>query len=68
MKKNRKKITLSRETLRALTVEGPELRRLLGAYKTQDTCGRPCSALCTQAGLCTIAPPCACSAAQLGGL
>jgi len=58
MKKNRKKIVLHRETLRAMTVDGPELRRLLGGYKTENTCGTPCSDQCTQAGLCTIAPPC----------
>ncbi len=58
MKKSRSKIVLNRETLRALTVNGPDLRRLLGGYKTQNTCGNPCTDLCTQAGLCTIAPPC----------
>ena len=59
MKKNRKKIALNRETLLAMTVEGPALRHLAGGYKTQNTCGQPCTDQCTQASLCSIAtcPP-----------
>jgi hypothetical protein len=53
LKRNRGKIVLNRETLRAMTVEGPELRRLVGGYVTLNTCGMPCTKLCTQGG-CTV--------------
>ncbi len=61
MKKTLKKLSLSRETLRAL--ETPALHNANGGA-TAQTCGNPCSNICTNicgataTCVCTIAPGC----------
>lgn len=48
MRKNRKKLTLSRETLHAMTIGSSGLRGVAGGIVSAHTCGvQPCTVACS---------------------
>lgn len=47
MKRNLKKLSLSRETLRSLNAHELEKQPVLGGIRSNGTCGNPCTADCS---------------------
>lgn len=48
MRKQRKPISLNRETIHALTLDSADLRGAAGGFATIHTCGNPCTTACSQ--------------------